>query len=90
MSGTKKELIEMDDWNRRLAKAKVSKQDLDRLVMNFLVIEGYKDTAENFAREAFIDPGVDLSAISDRMEIRSAMHTGDVETAIERVNDLNP
>mmetsp|Transcript_2937 Transcript_2937/g.6883 ORF Transcript_2937/g.6883 Transcript_2937/m.6883 type:complete len:264 (+) Transcript_2937:123-914(+) len=90
MAGTKKESIEMEDWNRRLAKANVSKQDLDRLVMNFLVIEGYKDTAENFAREASLDPGVDLSAIADRMQIRAAVHSGDVEGAIERVNDLNP
>mmetsp|Transcript_67369 Transcript_67369/g.140371 ORF Transcript_67369/g.140371 Transcript_67369/m.140371 type:complete len:279 (+) Transcript_67369:98-934(+) len=90
MAGIKKEVIELDEWNRRLARAKVSKEDLDRLVMNFLIIEGYKDTAENFSREATIDPGVDLSAISDRMQIRAALHSGDVDTAIERVNDLNP
>ena len=33
---------------------------------------------------------MDLSSLEDRMEIRSALQGGDVETAIERVNDLDP
>ena len=41
--------------------------------MNFLVIEGYKETAENLAKEARLEPGVDLAAISDRMQIRTAV-----------------
>ena len=32
----------------------------------------------------------DLGSIADRMEIRSAIQNGDVEKAMERVNDLNP
>lgn len=35
-------------------------------------------------------PGIDLGAITDRMEIRKAVQSGNVEEAIERVNDLNP
>jgi len=33
---------------------------------------------------------VDLAAITDRMEIRKAVQSGDIQQAIERVNDLNP
>jgi hypothetical protein len=32
----------------------------------------------------------DLGSIADRMEIRSAIQNGDVDKAMERVNDLNP
>ena len=35
-------------------------------------------------------PGIDLAAITDRMDIRKAVQSGNVEEAIERVNDLNP
>ena len=35
-------------------------------------------------------PGVDLSTITERMEIRKAIQSGRVEDAIARVNDLNP
>jgi len=33
---------------------------------------------------------VDLAAITDRMEIRKAVQSSDIQQAIERVNDLNP
>lgn len=65
-------------------------RDLDRLVMDYLVIEGYKITAEEFSREAKLSPAVDLESIESRMSIREALQRGDVGEAITRVNDLNP
>lgn len=53
-------------------------------------MKGYVDAARSFEVESGTDPGVELAAISDRMEIRRAVQSGDVESAIERVNDLNP
>jgi glucose-induced degradation protein 8 len=64
--------------------------DLNRLVMDYLVIEGYKTAAEEFSREADIPPSVDINSIESRMNIREAVQRGDVEEAIERTNDLNP
>ncbi|KAJ3002190.1 hypothetical protein HKX48_002478 [Thoreauomyces humboldtii] len=58
--------------------------------MNYLVIEGYKDAAEKFSRESGVQPGIDLPSIQDRMSIRNAIQSGDVEGAIEKVNDLDP
>ena len=75
--------IELDEWKRRLAVTKVSKEDLNRLVLNFLVIEGHKDTAEKFARGARLDVHhLDMAAIADRMAIRSAVRGGGMDTAI--------
>ena len=48
------------------------------------------DAARAFQREAGAAPGVDLDAITDRMEVRRAVQRGDVQAAIERVNDLDP
>jgi hypothetical protein len=58
--------------------------------MNYLVIEGYKDAAEKFSMEAGISTNVDLSSIQDRMDIRNAIQDGNIEEAIEKVNDLDP
>ncbi|KAJ3330477.1 Glucose-induced degradation complex subunit [Blyttiomyces sp. JEL0837] len=58
--------------------------------MNYLVIEGYKDAAENFAAESGLIPSVDLGSIEERMNIRNAIQMGNIEEAIERVNDLDP
>ena len=58
--------------------------------MNFLVTEGYVDAAAAFEQESGTDAGVQLSSITDRMDIRKAVQAGDVPAAMERVNDLNP
>jgi molybdopterin-guanine dinucleotide biosynthesis protein len=64
--------------------------DLNRLIMDYLVIEGYKSAAEEFSQEANLTPPVDFESIESRMDIREALQRGDVEEAITRVNDLNP
>ncbi|OZJ04164.1 hypothetical protein BZG36_03114 [Bifiguratus adelaidae] len=87
---TTKRVIEKEEWDRKLAEVKVNKEDLNRLVMDYLVIEGYKDAAEKFSIESGLKPNVDLESIQERMHIRSAVHAGDIEAAMERVNDLNP
>jgi len=65
-------------------------RDLNRLIMDYLVIEGYKSAAEEFSQEASLSPPVDFESIESRMDIREALQRGDVEDAITRVNDLNP
>jgi len=52
--------------------------------------QGYVEAAQKFQQESMTQPGIDLAAITDRMEIRKAVQSGNVEEAIERVNDLNP
>ena len=65
-------------------------RDLNKLVMNYLIIQGYKDAAEKFSKECNLPPDVDLSSIEDRMSIRTAVESGKVDEAIEKVNDLDP
>ena len=68
----------------------IPRSDLNRLVMDYLVIEGFKSAAEEFSREAGLTAPVDLESIESRMNIREALQRGDVTEAIARVNDLNP
>ena len=63
--------------------------DMNRLIMQYLVIEGYKDAAEKFSKESGTDAGVDLSQISDRMSTRLYIQNGEIQKAIEKANDLN-
>lgn len=58
--------------------------------MNYLVIEGYKDAAEKFAEETGMEPTVELESIEDRMNIRNSVQAGEIDQAIEQVNDLDP
>ena len=65
-------------------------RDLNRLVMDYLVIQGFKSAAEEFSRDAEIKSPVDLESIESRMNIREALQRGDVSEAITLVNDLDP
>lgn len=58
--------------------------------MNYLISRGYPRTAEKFAKEANMKLPVEEESIESRVEIRKAIHAGDIDTAINRINDFNP
>ena len=80
----------MAEFTQKMNEVNVSRESLNKLVMNYLVIEGYKDAAEEFQRESATPPGTDLESITDRMAIRNAVQEGNVSGAISRVNGLSP
>ncbi|KAJ1332728.1 hypothetical protein BSLG_008357 [Batrachochytrium salamandrivorans] len=88
--GTDTITLSQEDWEKKLSDVQISKQDLNKLVMNYLIIEGYKDAAEKFSAESGLVPSVDLATVEDRMNIRNAIQNGNIEAAIEQVNDLDP
>jgi hypothetical protein len=51
--------------------------------MNFLVVEGHKDAAAAFQREAAVQPGADLNVVEQRTKIRSVIQQGDVSAGKE-------
>ncbi|XP_051134717.1 protein GID8 homolog isoform X4 [Andrographis paniculata] len=90
MLATSKKVITRADWEKKLNDVKVRKEDMNKLVMNFLVTEGYVEAAEKFRLESGTEPDIDLATIADRMAVKKAVQSGNVEDAIEKVNDLNP
>ena len=80
----------MEEWEDELQRNPANKQDMNALVMNYFVTEGYVEAAEQFQQESGTAPGVDLATITDRMVIRQAVQGGQIEEAIDKVNDLNP
>lgn len=58
--------------------------------MDYLITNGYPAAAKKFALEANIQPKADMESIQERVEIRTAIHSGDIQTAIEKINELNP
>lgn len=87
---TTKKVITREEWEKKVSDVKVRKEDMDRLIMNFLVTEGYVDAAEKFELESGRELDADLPTITDRMAVKQAVQSGDVEVAIKKVNDLNP
>lgn len=93
---TSRRAISQTDWDARMNEAKISKRDLNRIVLDYLILEGYQSAAESFAEEAAHDlptnaaQQVENANIESRVQIREAVERGDIQTAIEMCNDLDP
>ena len=58
--------------------------------MDYLITNGYPAAAKKFAVEANIQPNEDVDSIQERVDIRTAIHLGDIQSAVEKINELNP
>ncbi|KAL1560210.1 Glucose-induced degradation complex subunit, variant 3 [Salvia divinorum] len=90
LQASSKKVITREEWEKRLNSVKIRIEDMNELVMNFLVTEGYVEAAERFQLESGTESDIDLATITDRMAVKKAVQSGNVEDAIEKVNDLNP
>lgn len=50
----KNKTISFDKWNEEMNKLRISQQDMNKLVLNYLIIEGHKDAVEKFVKETGI------------------------------------
>ena len=57
--------------------------------MDYLVREGFKEAALSFQKETGIQSGLDDSLMESQIQIRSAIETGEVQKAVETLNDLD-
>lgn len=76
-------------YGRAFDNVNLPKHDINTLVMDFLIQEGYPAAAAHFAEEANIDMRAENSLIEERVSIRDAIFRGDLETAIEEINAID-
>ncbi|XP_037077264.1 glucose-induced degradation protein 8-A homolog isoform X1 [Pollicipes pollicipes] len=79
-----------EKWAGRLERVHVSRSDMNRLIMNYLVTEGFKEAAEKFSLESGVASEVDLASLDDRIRIRDAIREGRISDATDVVNKLHP
>ncbi|KAG8131622.1 hypothetical protein E2320_009533, partial [Naja naja] len=48
--------ITKDEWMEKLNNLHIQRADMNRLIMNYLVTEGFKEAAEKFRMESGIEP----------------------------------
>ncbi|XP_020798881.1 glucose-induced degradation protein 8 homolog isoform X1 [Drosophila serrata] len=77
-------------WPHRMASFQCRQMDLNRLVMNYLVSEGYQEAAKRFMAEANVEPGPHMDTIVDRMRIQEAVRVGQVKYAMDLASRIYP
>ncbi|KAG2373970.1 hypothetical protein C9374_011635 [Naegleria lovaniensis] len=79
------------EWEQKLKEVKISRSEMNEIVLNYLIVEGYEEAAQIFQQETNLDnKPSNLCSINERVGIRKKMINGDIAGAIEQVNDLNP
>ena len=64
--------------------------DINALILDYLTMEGYPNAAANFSKEANLAPHQETPSIIARQEIQNCIHSGNIQTAIETLNDFDP
>eukprot|EP00047_Mylnosiga_fluctuans_P004934 m.237405 g.237405 ORF g.237405 m.237405 type:complete len:231 (-) comp13132_c0_seq1:178-870(-) len=84
-----KKTISPEEWGKALDGIEVDKGLLDRAILQHLISEGYKEAAEEMMAELGIHVPVDTASLDQRSQVRGALHRGDVQSAIDKVNELS-
>ncbi|XP_052866273.1 glucose-induced degradation protein 8 homolog [Anopheles bellator] len=82
--------ISKEEWQSRLESFPFKQDDINKLIMNYLVTEGFKEAAEKFQAESGVIPTVDLGSLDNRILIRKAVQNGFIQEATHLVNQLHP
>jgi hypothetical protein len=64
--------------------------DINWVIMDYLVSEGYPGAAEKFAQETSLCQPADIEGIRDRVKIRNAIHAGRIDEAVSLINEMDP
>eukprot|EP00659_Diplonema_papillatum_P017284 gene17284-26545_t len=82
--------VTLQEYEKKKNEVVVERESMDRLVMKFLEIEGFKEAAECFRSEAKLEKECVEESVADRIEIRQQIQDGDVSGARSRVAELFP
>lgn len=89
----------IEDWISLLNKMSLKRNEINLLIMDYLISEGFKEAAERFKSEANIDTekvfeiknyAESNEQIDQRIAVRSAIESGNIELAIRLINDYYP
>jgi hypothetical protein len=74
----------------RIETSHIDRTLMNKLVMNYLVTEGFKEAADKFGVETGICYPYDSESLSERIKIRESLENGRIERAIALINNLHP
>ena len=76
--------------HQRQQESSLKRSEMNELIMDYLVHEGFKEAAERFREEAGIEPKLNGELIDKRVEIRHLIETGDILRGQSLINTHYP
>ncbi len=66
------------------------RSDINALILDYLTVAGYPNAAAKFSSEANLQPQQPTSAIQQRLRIQKFIHRGEIENALQELNQVFP
>ena len=82
--------MDVSQWEEKVKAYHLPRGEINKLIMEYLVKEGFKDAVLAFEEESGVTPGMNMSMLDDQIKIRDAVQSGSIQEAIELVNDVDP
>ena len=84
--------VSKDEWTKEAAEMRLPRVEVNRIVMDYLVTEGFKEAAQKFAEETGLEWGAEseASGLDERLRARAAVQSGDIDEAIKLLNAFDP
>ncbi|KAI8959215.1 CTLH/CRA C-terminal to lish motif domain-containing protein [Daldinia sp. FL1419] len=77
-------------FTQQVEEFKPPKNDINALILDYLTVAGYPNAAAKFSTEANLSPQQPSSSIYARQQIKRFIHRGEIEEALQALNDLDP
>lgn len=77
-------------FERRADEVKPIKSDINALILDYLTTEGYPSAAAKFSKEANLRPRQEEETVQARRQIIHSIHSGQIQNAIDALNELEP
>ena len=78
-----------EDWNNELNQIKIKKDEMNKIIANYFIIQGYKEALNKFINETGIKVEYDENLLNERVIIRNLIMNGKIEEAINEINNIN-
>ncbi|XP_046858892.1 glucose-induced degradation protein 8 homolog [Xenia sp. Carnegie-2017] len=82
--------VNQEDWHEKVQELRIPRNEMNALIMDYLVTEGFKQAAEKFKLEAKLQSDIPVTGMDERIQIREAVQSGDVFKAMQLTNHFNP
>lgn len=82
--------VDQAQWEEKVKAYHLPRAEINKIIMEYLVKEGFKDAVLSFQKESGVEPGVDMAMLDDQIKIRGAIESGAIQDAVELVNDIDP
>ena len=82
--------VDQTQWEEKVKAYHLPRAEINKIIMEYLVKEGFKEAVLSFQKESGVEPGVDMAMLDDQIKIRGAIESGAIQDAVELVNDIDP